>query len=336
MNDTSTLPHIMLITTGGTIAGAAGSATEVSGYAVGGLGAEALLAAVPQVRDVARIEARQPFNIDSKDMTPDHWLTLATLVQAAADDPAIAGIVITHGTDTMEETATWLALVIDTDKPVVMTGAMRPATALSADGPMNLFDAVRCAAAPDSHHRGVLLCFGETILRGFGVRKQDTQRLDAFAGVHGAIGRTRPGLEFFSPAAPRRARLPRLDCGEALPRVEVIQAGAGTPPDLMRMAADHGAAGIVIALPGNGGVAETWTDAITEVVRRGIPVVRASRCGEGDVSPSDFDRHYGSLAAGVLSAAAARVVLTGALAARQTQPGFDLNAFFIAASRAAA
>lgn len=326
------LPEIRLIATGGTIAGSAASATAVSGYAVGGVGADALLAAVPQIGALARVHAEQPFNIDSKNMTPAHWLQLLVRARAAVEDPGVDAVVMTHGTDTMEETATWLDLMLDSEKPVVMTGAMRPSTALSADGPMNLYDAVRTAVCPDSAGRGVLVCFGERIYRGLGVRKKHTGHLDAFAGVGGAIGHTRPDIGYFMAPAGRRLPAPRLNIDAALPRVDVLYAAAGSPPDLLHASFASGVRGIVLALPGGGNAADAWIDDIAAIVNLGVPVLRASRCSDGDVSRGALDERIGTRPAGHLSPASARVALTIALAARDADPAFDLDAFLDAAA----
>jgi len=324
------LPRIALITTGGTIAGAATTATAISGYAVGGLGADTLLAAVPQISEIATISTDQPFNIDSKDTTPAHWQQLAQRVQAMVDDPDITGVVITHGTDTMEETATFLDLVVNTDKPVVMTGAMRPATALSADGPMNLFDAVRTAAHPDSAGRGILFSFGESLYRGFGLRKLYSDRLHAFDGIGGPIGRTRPEIRYFHPRLKHGPSYP-LPAHTPLPRVDIVHAAAGSKPDVMQAAVAAKAAGIVLVLPGSGSMAESWEEAVSNTVLHGIPVIRASRCGLGDVNHGALDTRTGTWPSGLLSPAAARVALMVGLASRLT-PGFDLKAFMHAAA----
>lgn len=326
------LPEIRLIATGGTIAGSAASATAVSGYAVGGVGADALLAAVPQIAEHARVHTEQPFNIDSKDMTPAHWLELLARAATALADPAIDALVITHGTDTMEETSTWLDLMLDSAKPVVLTGAMRPATALSADGPMNLYDAVRTAVHPDSAGRGVLVCFGEHIYRGLGVRKKHTGHLDAFEGIGGAIGCTRPEIAYLMAPTGRCLPAPRLNLDAALPRVDVLYAAAGSPPDLLHASVANGARGIVIALPGSGSTADAWIDDIAAIVNLGVPVLRASRCGDGAVSRGALDGRIGTRPAGHLSPASARVALTIALAARDADPAFDLDAFVDAAA----
>lgn len=297
---------IALLATGGTIAGAAASATDTQGYAAGSLGAQSLLDAVPDLRTIAQFRSEQVFNMDSKDMGPPHWLTLAARVRAHAADPAIDAILITHGTDTMEETAFFLDAVADTDKPVVLTGAMRPATALSADGPMNLLDAAGVCATPASRGRGVLQVFGKTVFRAGTLRKSHTDRLDAFDGeICARIEGTTP--RFLAPAPVRHASAAALPA--TLPRVDILYPAAGAAPDLVDAVIALGAKGIVLALPGNGSLAAGWESAVTQAVAQGIPVVRASRCGHGPVSALAVDARCGSRAAGPLSPAAARVAL---------------------------
>lgn len=309
------MPTLALIATGGTIAGAAASATDTTGYTAGALGADALLAAVPQLAGVAEIRAEQLFKLDSKDMGPAHWLVLGRRARALLDDPTIDGIVVTHGTDTLEESAAFLALTLASAKPVVLTAAMRPATALSADGPMNLYNAACVAAHPDSAGRGTLVSFGDAIFSALGVRKRETHRLDAFGGASaGAIGRSDP-LRYFAPA-PARARAhielpPHL---AELPRVDVLYIGAGTPPGLVDLMIADGARGLVLALPGNGSLPAAWDAPVAAAVARGIPVVRASRVGLGPVRRKALDERLGTHPAGELPASQARVALMLALA----------------------
>lgn len=330
-----TLPRIALIATGGTIAGAAASATQTSDYAVGGVTASQLLASVPQLASVADIEAVQPFNIDSKNMHPRQWLELATQAQTMLARPDIDGLVITHGTDTLEETATALSLLLTPGKPVVMTCAMRPSSALSADGPMNLYDAVRCAANPDAARRGVMLCFGERILPALGLRKIDSHRLNAFETATADLGTTRPQVVFHAPAQVSEGitlsanlhRQPEL--ARELARVDILHVAAGCTPDLFQAALHSGARGIVLALPGNGSVPDHWCDALQHACRQGVMVVRASRCGSGTVSGSELDARLGTLPAGILSAPAARCALMLALTAAHHDAGFDPIAFLL-------
>ena len=303
-------PIIALLATGGTIAGSAAAATDTTGYVAAALGADSLLAAVPEIASVADIRPRQVYSIDSKDISSAHWLTLARSTQAALDEPNIAGVVITHGTDTLEETAVFLDRMLDCrGKPVVLTGAMRPATALSADGPMNLYDAVCVAAHPDSARRGVLVCFNRLLLRGAAVRKQHTSSLAAFdGGEEGPTGHAGP-VRYHAPPPqhPTAQALPR-DASE-LPRVDILYVGAGMSADLLEYAVRSGAQGVILALPGNGSLPEPWCEPVSQAVSAGVRIVRASRCANGSVSPHDTDQQCGSSAAGPLSPAAARISL---------------------------
>ncbi|BAL26558.1 asparaginase [Azoarcus sp. KH32C] len=315
------LPTLALIATGGTIAGAAASATDVAGYTAGALGADALLAAVPQLGEVANIRAEQLFNLDSKDMGPAQWLAIAQRVQALAQDDAIDGIVITHGTDTLEETAAFLALTLATTKPVVLTAAMRPATALSADGPMNLYEAVSVAAHGESIGRGVLVSFGGDIHAALGLSKHHTQRIAAFANdTTGPIGRSHP-VRYFAPVPTgRTTRFPMPADAAALPRVDILYVAAGTSPDLLDAATHLGARGIVLTLPGNGSMPTAWEETIRRTAATGIPVIRASRASAGGVVPKAQDPDWGTHAAGGLPASQARVALMLALTSPNSTP----------------
>src|SRR5688572_15376834 len=156
------LPNIVVLATGGTIAGAAGSDVQ-AGYTSGQVGVEQLLAAVPQAKKLANMRGEQISNIGSQDMNDEVWLKLATRVNQLLTQPDVSGVVITHGTDTIEETAYFLNLVVKSAKPVVLTAAMRPATALSADGPLNFYNAVAVAANRESAGKGVLVVVNDWI-----------------------------------------------------------------------------------------------------------------------------------------------------------------------------
>lgn len=304
-------PTIALLATGGTIAGSAAAATDTTGYVAAAVGAETLLAAVPEITSIAEVVPRQVYSIDSKDITTAHWLTLARATRDALDDPAVAGVVITHGTDTLEETALFLDRTLRCGtKPVVLTGAMRPASALSADGPMNLYDAVCAAAHPDSGGRGVLVCFNRALFHGASVRKLHTSSLDAFGACEGGpVGHTNPIRYHAAPPAQGRNPLPIPTGPDALPRVDILFIGAGMSAAPLDHAVQDGARGVILALPGNGSLPEPWHAAVTRAVAVGVPVVRASRCGNGGVSPHAVDQQCGSSPAGPLSPAAARVAL---------------------------
>jgi len=307
-------PTVVLLATGGTIAGAAASATDTTAYTAGALPADTLLAAVPALAEVAHVRPEQLFNLDSRDMGPAHWLAMAQRVRSVLDEPRVAGVVITHGTDTLEESACFLDATLASQKPVVLTGAMRPATALSADGPMNLYNAVCVAAHPDSAARGVLVSVGASIFAAAGVRKAQLGKLEAFeAGAGGWVGQTGP-VRFFAPPPARLAALPLPDSPAHLPRVDVLYVGAGSPPEALAQAVASGARGVVLALPGNGSVPAAWREAVARAVAGGVPVVRASRTGAGAVTPAADDGALGTLAAGERAPSAVRVVMMLALA----------------------
>ena len=313
-------PRIALLATGGTIAGTAGSATDTRDYTAGQLGPEALLAAVPQLAELARIDATQVFSVDSKDMTPQHWLVLSRRVQRLMDDPAVDGIVITHGTDTLEETACFLNITVATTKPVVMTAAMRPATALSADGPLNLYQAVELACRPAAARAGVLAVIGDRIVPAAALAKRHPSAVDAFA-FEGALTTLASDAALQALAPSRYSRVVLPDELQHLPPVELLTVAAGSSPALASAVARalaraqllNGAAGLVLALPGNASLPEAWRPALEELPGA-VPVVLASRCGGG------VRRHHENapanwLDAGALDPLKARVRLIAGLGA---------------------
>ncbi len=306
------MPKLLLVATGGTIAGSAADTTDTSRYRAGALSTDSLLAALPEAASLGQITAEQPFALDSKDMTPIHWLALATLLRERLAAPEIDGIVVTHGTDTLEETGFFLHLTLPRTKPVVLTAAMRPATARSADGPMNLLQALACAGTRDAAAFGPLVVAGDRIWRARDCSKQHTHAPDALGGVDaGPIG----------VAIGTQVRLDHVGEGAAtafagvlpneVPRVDVLSAYAGAPADLIDASVANGAAGIVLALAGHGSVPADWLPAIGKAVTRGIPVVRASRVASGGVMPqANFDdAAHGTQACGRLTPWQARVAL---------------------------
>ena len=191
------LPKVYILATGGTIAGAGGSATKTQ-YSAGQVAIGTLLDAVPAIKDIADVEGEQVVNIGSQDMSDDVWLVLAKRVKELLSRADVNGVVITHGTDTMEETAFFLSLTVKSDKPVVLVGAMRPSTAISADGPANLYNAVVTAASPASRNRGVLVCMNG---KGYGaadVTKTNTTSVETFQSPNsGAMGYIHNGEVFY-------------------------------------------------------------------------------------------------------------------------------------------
>ena len=292
------LGRVVVLGTGGTIAGAAASATDNVGYAAAQRSVQSLLAAVPALGRFD-IEAEQVAQVDSKDMDHAIWAALARRCAAHLARPEVAGLVVTHGTDTLEETAWMLHRVLGHDggpaKPVVLTAAMRPATSLQADGPQNLLDAVTVAAAPGA--RGVVVSLAGQVWAGAEVRKVHTWRLEAFdAGDAGPVALLREGrvapLRLWPgfgapadvsawPAAPVAADLPALDDG--WPWVEIVASHAGAGPRAVQALRAAGVHGLVVACTGNGSVHESLEAALRAACAGGVPVLRATRCAGGGI-----------------------------------------------------
>jgi len=280
------LPTIAVLATGGTIAGAA--ATDVqAGYTSGQVGVEQLIAAVPQARKLATLKGEQIANIGSQDMNDEVWLKLAGRINALAAMPDIAGIVITHGTDTIEETAYFLNLVVKTRKPVVLTAAMRPATALSADGPLNFFNAVAVAANKDAAGKGVLVVINDWIHGASSLTKTSTTAVQTFLSpLSGLIGTVAYGKAEFNRGPLGRHTMDSefsLQGITALPRVDIIMAYENMDGALIDAAAAAGAKGLVIAGVGNGNLTQAAVNALAAQARKGIVCVRASRVTVGRV-----------------------------------------------------
>lgn len=318
----SWLPRIAVLATGGTIAGAAPDATRITEYHAGVIGVEQLLGDVPALMSLARIQAEQIAAINSKDLSLALWTRLVQRINEllACDDTD--GIVITHGTDTLEETAYVLHLTVKSAKPVVLTAAMRPASALSADGPLNLLHAMTLAASQDAHGQGVLVAFNDRIHCARDVTKVHTTSVDAFQSPEvGALGWVQDGQVQFQ----RRATRPHTGATEFTipaiwPHVEIVTSYAGVsriPVDALLAA---GVRGIVVAGTGNGSIHATLQQALTEAARQGVAVVRASRVGVGYVMCSGAapDDASGFISAGTLNPYKARVLLMLALAAGVT------------------
>ena len=310
-------PKICILTTGGTIAGAAARSDALTGYRAGALGADELLAAVPEIADVCAIESEEVAAIDSKDMTDAVWLHLADRIEAALAAGA-AGVVVTHGTDTLEETAYFLQLVVKSEKPVVLTGAMRPATALSADGPLNLLDAVRLAASPEAHGQGALVVLNGEIHSARDIQKVHTTAVQAFVSPDvGALGRMEDGTPHFRRRVlTRHTRESEFDLAgvTTLPYVPILYGHAGADARLARAAIESGAAGIVHAGTGNGSIHEALLATLADAAGKGIGIVRTSRTGAGAVLFAESAyADAGFIDADTLPPAKARILLALAL-----------------------
>lgn len=337
------MKRIFVIATGGTIAGV-GEAGARS-YRSGELSVAALLESVPGLGALAHIEAHQLANIGSQDMSEALWFALAALVTQKLDSADCDGVVIIHGTDTLEETAFFLHCVLpQSAKPVVLTGAMRPATALSPDGPRNLFAAIAVAADAASAHRGVLVAFADHIFCAAGVAKIHTQNLDAFdGGVCGALGSVRGAEVVYRapaaaageavpagrletlPMASLLATLPPIDlpalaAAGALPQVVIVTAHVGLQAQSIEALVRLGCRGIVVAALGNGNVSAGVLTALQRAQQNGVAVVRATRVPFGGVTACGEveDAAHGFICAGALNPQKARILLALALAANCT------------------
>jgi L-asparaginase len=277
-------PKVFIAATGGTIAGAQPN-VEQHGYTAGELGLATLIAAVPQLKDIADVTGEQVMNIPSQDMGDDDWLKLARRLQELEGSNDLSGIVVTHGTDTMEETSFFVALTVNTPKPIVFTGSMRPATAISADGPGNLYNAVGVAASRLAEACGVLVVFNEQIHSARYVYKTDTTRPDAFRSVdRGPIGAVDTGHPtIFNNCAGSGFRKPMVPITEikALPKVDIVYAYAGMGRDLIDAAVKAGAKGLVVAGVGDGNVTKGALAGLHDAAAKGVVVVRSTRVVSG-------------------------------------------------------
>jgi len=311
------LPRVHVVATGGTIAM---QLDPDQGGAIPAVSGADLIAAVPEIAQIARLSVEEFSNIPSEHMTPEVWIRLATRLNQIIRDGEVEGVVITHGTDTMEETAFFLDLTLSGDLPIVLTGAQRPASAPDADGPSNLRDAVQVAASSESRRRGVMIVMHGEIHTACEATKVDTEDVDAFDSRSGTeLGVVRAGqIHFTSEELPRR----QLPLPATLPRVDIIPMYAGADAAALQAALARGTAGLVIAAVGAGNVNQALFDGIKAALRQGVAVVIATRVPHGLVRPlyaytggGASLRKAGATLAGDLTPQKARVLLMLALAA---------------------
>lgn len=309
--------RIHILAMGGTIAGRAGDSAATTGYQAGAMGIEELVAAVPQVKEIAEITGEQLAAIDSKDITAAEQLKLAGRVRDLLLKGDVDGIVVTHGTDTMEESAYLLGLLHFADKPVVFTGAMRPATALSADGPLNLLDAVRVAASDTARDRGVLVVLNNTIHSARFVTKISTTAVETFRSPFGgAVGAVNDGAVIFYHDAelhhlPNALRVSeKLTAQRELPYVPIFYGHSDDDGRLVKWAAENGAKGIVYAGMGNGSIPARVETELAAAAEKGILVIRASSSACGMVTKAEASyEQAGFIASGWLNPRKARLLL---------------------------
>jgi L-asparaginase len=312
------LPSIKVLATGGTIAGAQASATDY-GYKSGAYDVNSLLSAVPNLDKLAVITGEQVANIGSQDMNDEVWLKLAKRLNAVLAEPGTGGALITHGTDTLEETSYFLSLVTRSDKPVVMVGSMRPATAISADGPGNIYNGVAVAADPRAKGKGTLVVLNDVIHYARNVVKTDTTSVQTFQSINrGPAGVVHTGkIEWFEPMDRKLGPASEfsVETLDKLPRVDVIYAHANMSADLIEAAIKNGAKGIVVAGVGDGNMTTPALDALTGAAKSGVVVVRSSRLPSGITLRNNEvnDDEKGFVASGELNPAKSRVLLQLAL-----------------------
>ncbi|HVI51964.1 MAG TPA: type II asparaginase [Candidatus Sulfotelmatobacter sp.] len=282
------LPNVMILATGGTIAGTGATSTTTVGYTAAKVGVDRLIEAVPELKKVANVKGEQVFQIASENMTNDHWLKLAKRVNQLLAQPDVDGIVITHGTDTIEETAYFLDLTVHSDKPVVIVGAMRPSTAISADGPINLYNAVTLAGSKDAIGKGVLVSFNDQINAGREVTKTNTSTADTFKTPElGFLGYMQDNAAHFYRLPLRKHTTQSefdISALDSLPQVDIVYGYANNNRTALDAFVGAGAKGIIHAGVGDGSISDAMKPGLIEARQKGVVIVRSSRVGQGIVA----------------------------------------------------
>jgi L-asparaginase len=325
-----TLPRCVLLSTGGTIASRIAPET---GLAMPALSANDLLSALPELDGHIDVGFEDFCRVPSPHIDPVHWAAMARRVNEVLADPTVSGVVISHGTGLLEETAWFLDVVLETQKPVVLVGAQRNSSERDYDGTRNLLDALRTCASPDARGRGVLVVMNQHINAAREVSKMHTFDVETFAsGEWGYLGNVTATAVEFQRSPLRRTHLPYA--GQPLPKVDVVSMYAGAGGALLRAAVADGAAGLVVQAVGSGHLNPAMALAATELMRQGVPVVVATRVPRGGTracygfeGSSQMLVNEGAVLAGGLSAWKARVLLMVALACGLTAPT-DLRALF--------
>ncbi len=282
----ATKPHVVVLATGGTIAGAGASAANSATYAAAKVPVDKLLAGLPELGSVARVTGEQVFQIASESFNNDHLLQLGRRVSALSKQADVDGIVITHGTDTLEETAYFLNLVVRTQKPIVVVGSMRPGTALSADGALNLFDAVNVAASQDAAGKGVLVTMNDEIQSGRDVSKTINIKTEAFKSQWGPLGMVVEGKNYWFRAPVKRHTADsefNIDDIKTLPAVDIVYGYGNMNSTGIDAYAKAGVKALVHAGTGNGSVAAPVVPALRQLRASGTQVIRAARVPDGFV-----------------------------------------------------
>ena len=325
-------PNIHILATGGTIAGTGASATATN-YTAGQVAIGTLLDAVPQLKDIAHVTGEQVVRIGSQDMNDEVWLTLANRINELLSQPETDGIVITHGTDTMEETAYFLNLTVKSDKPVVVVGAMRPSTALSADGPLNLYNAVVTASDKQSTGKGVLVVMNGSILGAESVSKMHTTGVETFQAPNaGALGYVLNSQVVYNQSPLKKHTTESVfDVSglKKLPKVGIVYSYSNIDADMVEPMLKNGYEGIVHAGVGNGNIHCNVFPVLEKARKQGIQVVRSSRITSGPTTLDNEvdDAHYEFIASQQLNPQKARILLM--LALTKTRDWKEIQKYFL-------
>lgn len=322
-------PKIAIIATGGTIAGINESSTK-AGYLPAQITVDAIINSAPQISEIADIEPIQLCNISSQAMNDITWISLSRLIDSLFATSSFDGVVVTHGTDTMEETAFFLHLIIKYPNPIVLTGAMRPSTSLSADGPMNLYNAVVLAASPDARHKGVMIVMNDYILSADDVTKTNSVNTNAFESPnYGPLGIMRGSMPIFF-REPLLCHTENTDFSikeiVALPKVDIIYSYANADATALNAFVKMGSKGIIIAGVGHGNFTPAIRVAAQKAHKEGINIVRATRIIKGGVTTELEDSFEGEIAAYYKSPQKARILLM--LALTKTDDSSQIQDYF--------
>jgi L-asparaginase len=324
------LNNVKILATGGTIAGSSTSNTDTTGYQSGALAVETLINAVPELKEVANVSGEQIANIGSNNMDNEILLKLAKRINELLKSKDVDGIVVTHGTDTLEETAYFLNLVVKSKKPVVIVGAMRPATALSADGPLNLYNAVKIAASKEAENKGVLIALNDRIGSARFITKTNTTMTDTFQsqeqGYLGAIAGNE--ITFYNEPTRKHTTESVFDISklEELPQVDIIYSYQNDNRHFYDAAVENGAKGIIVAGEGNGSMSDSALEGAKDAVEKGVIITRSSRVGNGIVTRENIDDENNFVTADSLNPQKARILTM--LALTQTDDPKEIQKFF--------
>lgn len=311
------LSNIKVLATGGTIAGSSDSNTDTTGYKSGALGIDKVIASVPQLKDIANVTGEQVANVGSENVDNALLLKLAKRVNQLLNDDQVDGIVVTHGTDTLEETAYFLHLVVKSDKPVVVVGSMRPASAISADGPLNLYHAVKIASTKEANGKGVMVTLNDRIASARFITKTNTTTTDSFKSLEqGYIGEVAGEVvSFYNEPTRKHTADSEFDISKLkeLPQVDILYGYQNDQKYVYDAAVKAGAKGIVVAAAGNGTMSTEAINGATDAVKKDVVIVRSSRAGNGIVTHEKMDDEHHFVSSDSLNPQKARILLMLAL-----------------------